>query len=196
MTLPRIFGTTLADVPAEVPYLFADAALVDSWRSELAFLPGFKVGIAWQGNPEFQRDRHRSFQVARLVPVARLAGIRLISLQRGVGTEQLGAFSKQFAVTDLANRQADFMEAAAVLRNLDLVITPDTSLAHLAGALGVPVWTALPFSSDWRWLMDRDDSPWYPTMRLFRQKRWGDWDEVFERMARELERIGQGSGSP
>jgi Flp pilus assembly protein TadD len=195
MSLPRIFGTTLADVPAEVPYLFADAALMDAWRSEVALLPGFKVGIAWQGNPEFQRDRQRSFQLALLAPVARLAGIRLISLQKGVGTEQLGAFSKQFAVTDLANRQPDFMETAAVLKSLDLVITPDTSLAHLAGALGVPVWTGLPFSSDWRWLMDRDDSPWYPTMRLFRQKRWGDWDEVFERMAGELERMVPGSRS-
>jgi ADP-heptose:LPS heptosyltransferase len=117
----------------------------------------------------------------------RLDGVRLFSLQKGFGTEQLGEVANRFTVIDLGSRIDDFMDTAAVLRNLDLVISPDTSVAHLAGALGVPVWVALPFAPDWRWLWDRDESPWYPTMRSFRQRAWGDWTEVFERIARELE---------
>jgi len=187
MSLPRILGTTLDSIPAEVPYLTADESLVGQWSRELDPAGGFKIGIAWQGNPRYRRDRERSFRLAQLEPVARLADVRLFSLQKGVGTEQLGEVESRFAATDLGGRLADFMETAAVMRNLDLVITPDTSLAHLAGALGVPVWVALSFSPDWRWLADRLDSPWYPTMRLFRQRTRGDWNDVFERMASELE---------
>jgi len=187
MSLPRILGTTLDSVPAEVPYLTADESLVGQWSRELDPAGGFKIGIAWQGNPRYRRDRERSFRLAQLEPVARLADVRLFSLQKGVGTEQLGEVESRFAATDLGGRLADFMETAAVMRNLDLVITPDTSLAHLAGALGVPVWVALSFSPDWRWLADRLDSPWYPTMRLFRQRTRSDWNDVFERMASELE---------
>src|SRR4029077_20884173 len=110
----------------------------------------------------------------------------LFSLQKGPGAEQLREVESRFGATDLGSRLTDLMDTAAVVRNLDLVITSDTSLAHLAGALGVPVWVALSFAPDWRWLVDRPDSPWYPTMRLFRQKTRGDWDEVFERIASEL----------
>jgi tetratricopeptide (TPR) repeat protein len=187
MSLPRILGTTLDSVPAEVPYLKADESLAGQWSGELDPARGFKIGIAWQGNPRYRRDRERSFRLAQLEPVARLADVRLFSLQKGFGTEQLGEVGGRFAVTDLGGRPADFMEIAAVMRHLDLVIAPDTSLAHLAGALGVPVWVALSCASDWRWLADRLDSPWYPTMRLFRQTTSGDWDEVFERIASALE---------
>lgn len=183
MSLPRILGTSLASVPAEVPYLTADTALVNQWHDELGPGGGFRVGIAWQGNPRYRRDHQRSFRLAQLEPLAQVAGVRLVSLQKGVGTDEIAELAGRFAVSDLGGRFTDFTDTAAVMRNLDLVITLDSSLAHLAGALGAPTWVAVPVASDWRWLIDREDSPWYPTMRLFRQKRWGDWDEVFSRMA-------------
>jgi Tfp pilus assembly protein PilF len=186
MSLPRMLGTTLANVPARVPYLAADPALVTRWHAELRQSGGFKVGIAWQGNAQYCKDRHRSFRLDQFEPLSRLDGVRLVSLQKGLGTEQIGEVADRFSVIDLGSRFDDFMDCAAVLSNLDLVITPDTSVAHLAGALGVPVWVALPFAPDWRWLLDREDSPWYPTMRLFRQRDWGDWNEVFQRMSRDL----------
>ncbi|MGO8902232.1 MAG: glycosyltransferase family 9 protein, partial [Isosphaeraceae bacterium] len=171
------------------PYLSAEPALATQWRDELAGFDGLKIGIAWQGNPDHRKDRHRSFRLARFEILAGVRGVRLFSLQKGPGTEQLAEVSGRFPVTDLGGRIDDFMDTAALVRNLDLVITPDTSLAHLAGALGVPVWVTIPFSSDWRWLLDREDTPWYPSMRLFRQSRWGDWDEVFHRMAREISEV-------
>jgi hypothetical protein len=189
MSLPRIFGTTLETIPADIPYLAADPALATQWRDELGRFDGFKIGIAWQGNPDHKKDRQRSFRLARFELLAGIPGLKLFSLQKGLGTEQLEELSGRFAVTDLGGRLDDFMDTAAVVQHLDLVITPDTSLAHLAGALGVPVWVAIPFAADWRWLLDREDTPWYPTMRLFRQRRWGDWDDVFSRMAQELPRM-------
>ena len=186
MSLPRIFGTELDTIPADIPYLTADPALSVRWSEEMGRFEGYKIGIAWQGNPGHKKDRHRSFRLARFEPLAGIPGLNLFSLQKGVGTEQLEELGGRFPVIDLGGRLDDFMETAALVQHLDLVITPDTSLAHLAGALGVPVWVMIPFASDWRWLLDREDTPWYPTMRLFRQRRWGDWDEVFSRMAQEL----------
>jgi Tfp pilus assembly protein PilF len=188
MSLPRILGIIPADEPVSAPYLTADPALVRQWHRSLE-PGGFHVGIAWQGNPRHRRDRQRSFRLAQLEPLAAIAGVRLFSLQKGAGSEQIAELGGRFAVTDLGIRFADFMDSAAVMCNLDLVITSDSSLAHLAGALAVPIWTAIPFAPDWRWFSDRDDSPWYPTMRLFRQKTWGDWDEVFNRMAAQLARM-------
>ena len=115
--------------------------------------------------------------------------MRLFSLQKGYGTEQLTDRQEQWGIVALGDELGDFMDTAAVLMNLDLVITADTAVAHCAGALGQPVWVALPFASDWRWLLEREDSPWYPTMRLFRQKRWGDWDEVFQRITEEVRKL-------
>jgi Tfp pilus assembly protein PilF len=186
MSLPRILGTTLQTIPAQVPYLAADRQLLSEWRRELGQGGRFKIGIAWQGNRDHNKDRYRSFRLERFEPLARIPGVRLFSLQKGFGAEQLEELSGRFPITDLGSRFGDFADAAAAIRHLDLVITPDTALAHLAGALGVPIWVALPFASDWRWLLDRDDSPWYPTMRLFRQRRWNDWDDVFARIVREL----------
>jgi hypothetical protein len=190
LSLPRIFGTTLANVPADVPYLSADAALVESWRSELSGVPGVKIGIAWQGNPRFPADCMRSIPLTHFTPLAQADGVRLFSLQKGTGCEQLRAVARYLPVIDLADRLDEttggFMDTAAVMKNLDLVVTSDTSIAHLAGALGVPVWVALALGGDWRFLLEREDSPWYPTMRLFRQTRMGDWDSVFERIAAEL----------
>ncbi len=189
MSLPRIFGTTLESIPSGVPYLSADGRLARLCGEEPGTFVGFKIGIAWQGNPDHKKDRLRSFHSARFEPLAGVPGVRLFSLQKGPGSEQLKEASCRFPVTDLGSNVEDFMDTAAVLKNLDLVITPDTSLAHLAGALGVPVWVTIPFASDWRWLMDREDTPWYPTMRLFRQRRWGDWDEVFGRIVREIREV-------
>jgi len=214
VSLPLIFHTPLATVPAPVPYLHADADLGKHWRLELnkglgardegressmtrsslaprpSPLAPFLVGIAWQGNPTYRADRQRSIPLAHFARLAQVPGVQLLSLQKGPGTEQLRALSGQFPVVDLDSRLDEasgaFMDTAAVMKNLDLVISSDTAVPHLAGALGVPVWLALPYVPDWRWLLEREDCPWYPTMRLFRQTRYGQWEDVFDRMAEEL----------
>ena len=183
MTLPELFGTTLDTIPATVPYLSADPADVSRWAEDVGGEPGFKIGVAWQGNPNHNKDRERSFPVDFYEGLSRIPGVRLFSLQKGFGTEQLGGLNGRFRVTDLGSRTTDLLDTAAVIANLDLVIAPDTAVAHLAGALGAPVWVALPYAPDWRWMLEREDSPWYPSMRLFRQPRWGDWSAVFERIA-------------
>jgi Flp pilus assembly protein TadD len=190
LSLPALLGTTLAAVPAAVPYLSPEPDLVEKWAAELGPVREVKVGICWQGNPGFRADRQRSFPLARFGPLARVPGVRLYSLQKGPGTEQLtppGGLG--FEVTDLAARLDEtgpFRDTAAVINTLDLVIAPDTALAHLAGAIGVPVWVALSTAAHFCWLLDREDSPWYPTARLFRQRRYGDWPDVFARMADAL----------
>jgi tetratricopeptide (TPR) repeat protein len=196
LSLPRILKTSLATVPAHVPYLFADVRHQGKWQSKLSRYRGFKIGIAWQGNPSFARDVTRSIPLIHFAPLARIEGVRLISLQQGPGTEQLEA--DPFPIIDLGTRldkkSGAFMDTAAVMKNLHLVISCDTAIAHLAGALGVPVWLALPYVPDWRWLLEREDSPWYPSMRLFRQTEAVDWNGVFERMALRLsERLGAGT---
>ena len=191
LNLPSHFHTTLATIPSKIPYLFADEALVEKWRIKLAALPGFKIGIAWQGNKQHPSDRLRSIALEHFASLA-LPGVRLINLQKGPGVEQLATLAGRFAVTDLGpldESAGAFMDTAAVMKNLDLVITSDTATAHLAGGLGIPVWVALPKLPDWRWLLERTDSPWYPTMRLFRQSAENRWDTVFAAMARELARL-------
>lgn len=183
MSLPALFGTTLSTVPGGVPYLRADRQSVAHWRRKLEPDRGFRVGIVWQGNPKYGRDYQRSFRLAQLAPLAKVPGVRFVSLQNGPATEQIRAVADQFSVRNLGNRLGDFLDIAGAMKSLDLVVAPDTAVAHLAGALGLPVWLALPFDPDFRWLHGRDDSPWYPAHRLFRQRRPGDWDEVFARMA-------------
>jgi hypothetical protein len=186
LSLPGIFHTSLETMPADVPYLFADPGLIEHWRQELGGIAGFKIGIAWQGDPMYRSDRDRSIPVSRFEPLARCSGVRLLSLQKHDGVEQLHEVADRFGVIDLGSRLDEasgaFMDTAAVMMNLDLVVTSDTAIAHLAGALGVRVWVAIPFIPDWRWLLDRIDSPWYPTMRLFRQDKRGDWQGVFRRI--------------
>jgi Tfp pilus assembly protein PilF len=192
LSLPGIMKTTLSTMPTAIPYLNADPALVETWRWELSKYSDFKIGIVWQGNPRFSQhecrgtDRRRSIPLASFEPLTRLPGVQLFSLQKGFGTEQLAEWQARFGIIDLGDRLKDFMDTAAVMMNLDLIISACTSPVHLAGALGRPVWTLLSFAACWRWLLDRTDSPWYPTMRLFRQKKPDDWAEVFEGMAREL----------
>ncbi len=193
LSLPGILETTLSTIPAEAPYLFADANLDEHWRQELSHLQGFKIGIAWQGNPIHKKDKQRSIPLSVFEPLARLEGVRLFSLQKGTGSEELAQNAGRIPITDLGSRLETFMDTAAVLKNLDLVVACDTAVVHLAGALGIPVWVALPFAPDCRWLLDRDDSPWYPSIRLFRQKRWGNWDEVFQRIVQALKKLRNGN---
>src|SRR5262249_55878178 len=163
------------------PYLAADASRVEAWRQRLAG-GGFKVGLVWQGNPRHQWDRWRSIPLARLAPLADVPGVRLVNLQFGPGAEQAGGWRGRAPLEqppgDSAGGPASFAQTAALLKCLDLLISVDSAPAHLGGALGVPVWVPVAAVSDWRWLVGRDDSPWYPTLRLFRQRQLGDWDEV------------------
>lgn len=184
MSLPKVFKTSLTTIPAKVRYLFADPSLVSSWRAKLQSLNGFRVGINWHG-----REGQNIVSARRDIPLdffhslAKIPGVKLISLQRGAKRDELSASSDRpviiFPGDDVDQSHGAFMDTAAIMMNQDLVITSDTSVCHLAGALGVAVWTLLPFAADWRWLRDRTDSPWYPTMRLFRQKSMGDWGTVF-----------------
>jgi tetratricopeptide (TPR) repeat protein len=188
MSLPRLFETTLANVPANIPYLSAEPLLVERWRRELGTVKTFKVGIVWQGNPGNGSDWRRSIPLTSVAPLARIPGVQLYSLQKGKGTEQLADVIGEMPIIDLGGRLdfGSFMVTAAAMCNLDLIVSCDTSCVHLAGALGRPVWAALSYASEWRWLQTREDSPWYPTMRIFRQAKLGDWDGLFERMAEAL----------
>jgi len=183
MSLAMIFKT----IPADISYLRAEFDLVEQWRRELGSIREFKIGIAWQGNPKYSLDPLRSFRLAEFAPLARIPGVRLFSLQTGLGAEQLHELGDQLSVVDLRGSMgatpAAFVEDAAVMMNLDLVVCSDSAVAHVAGALGRPTWLALPFAPDWRWLLGRDDSPWYPTIRIFTQESWGDWAGVFARIA-------------
>jgi hypothetical protein len=177
-----------------VPYLFVDPERVEHWRRELAGVPGLKVGIAWQGHPNNPWDQHRSIPLTQFEPLARVEGVRLLSLQKVFGLDQIAKLDGRFPVLDL-DKQIDeangpFLDTAAIIKNLDLVITTDSAIAHLAGALAAPVWVALCSTCDWRWLLARPDSPWYPTMRLFRQSTLGDWGAVFEQMTAALKKKG------
>ena len=188
MSLPAVLGMTLETLPAQVPYLFACRQRQQQWQDELRQIDGFKVGITWQGNPVYRRDRQRSVPLDRFAPLAELSGVQLISLQKGFGSEQLREIN--FPVVDLGPRLDEssgaFEDTAAVMTHLDLIISSDTATVHLGGALGLPVWVALSHVPDWRFLLDRTDSPWYPTLKLFRQRRRGDWEELFQRIAQTL----------
>jgi hypothetical protein len=190
LDLPLVLGTTLQTLPANVPYVTVNPRRIEQWAHRLREVAGFRVGICWQGNPDFPGDSARSIPLKALAPLAQVPGARLISLQKVHGLEQLEGIAGEFEVIDLRpeydQEDSPFTNAAAIIRNLDLVITPDTAIAHLAGALGAPVWVALALRSDWRWLVHRDDSPWYPTMRLFRQAKHRDWNGLFQRVALEL----------
>jgi hypothetical protein len=193
-SLPLAFHTELGSIPGGVPYLNVDPQAVSRWRERLASLPGLKVGLNWHGNTEAEKRaalQARSFPLEAAAPLSGLQGISLVSLQKGAGAEQIAQVGFGGTVVQLTD--PNFMgpdeiaeETAAIMMGLDLVITADTAIAHLAGALGVPVWVVLQAVPDWRWLIERSDSPWYPTMRLFRQLISGDWPEVFQRVAIEL----------
>jgi FkbM family methyltransferase len=191
--IPGILRDNLDTFPRPIPYLAADPKLVHQWQTYLQAYGGCKIGLAWQGSPQYQADRMRSIPLAEFAPLGKLRGLHLFGLQKGFGTEQIDQLAGALDVISLGDQldegSGPFMDTAAVLRNLDLVITADTSIAHIAGALGVPTWLALAHVPDWRWLLEREDSPWYPTVRLFRQTSAGDWSSVVGQMVDELLRL-------
>ena len=188
LSVPRIFGTTLQTIPSEAPYLFADREKVGRWGARLK-KGGFKVGIAWAGSPTHHNDRNRSCCLAQFRPLAEVPNVQLYGLQKGEAALQVEHLPGNLMIEDLGPDIKDFSDVAGIIENLDLIVSVDTALAHLAGAMGKSVWTLLPYAPDWRWLLDREDSPWYPTMRLFRQKKPGNWDSVLQRVANELDSL-------
>ena len=183
MSLPGVFTTTLATIPASVPYIVADSGMIERWRERLGKPPGLQVGLVWSGKPV---PANRSAALGTLAPLAGIGNVRWHSLQVGEAASAARTPPPGMELLDWSGRLTDFAQTAALIANLDLVITIDTAVAHLAGAMGKPVWVMLQYVPDWRWLLDRGDSPWYPTMRLFRQPRPGDWGAVASRIATAL----------
>jgi hypothetical protein len=194
MSLPRLLGVdTEAAIPAAVPYLRADPALASAWRERLASLRGLRVGLVWSGGPERVRlDRRRSIPPDLLAGLAAVPGIALVSLQKGAAAGQWRGTALDGALHDWTDRLGDFADTAALVDGLDLVISVDTAVVHLAGAMGKPVWLLNRADTCWRWLLGRDDSPWYPTLRQFRQDRAGAWEPVIARVAAALASLTAG----
>jgi hypothetical protein len=187
LSLPANFVTTLETIPSESLYLSALPEVSRRWRTRLFNdKAAFKVGLAWAGNPMQKNDRCRSMKLAQLAPLWRIPGVSFYSLQKGAAAQQIHDRPGGLSLIDYGGALRDFAETAGLIEQLDLVISVDTSVAHLAGALGKPVWTMLTFAADWRWLLHRHDSPWYPSMRLFRQPGRGDWFSVVQQVAEAL----------
>jgi tetratricopeptide (TPR) repeat protein len=185
-SLPFIFGTTLQTIPNQGPYLHVDESLVQSWASRLTDQSGLKVGLAWAGRAEHLDDRNRSVSLEMLKELLHPPGAKFISLQKGDASAQIAAISESANIVDWTTELHDFADTAALIGALDLIITVDTAVAHLAAALGKPAWVLLPHVPDWRWLLDRSDSPWYPTMQLFRQPGIGDWQTPIAQISQAL----------
>ena len=191
LSLPRIFGTRLETIPARVPYLRADAAEAARWRERLQGRPSFKIGLVWAGNPEHVNDQRRSIGLAALAPLFGVPDVAFVSLQVGPRAAEIEQHEGH-GILDAAPGLVGFAETAALVEALDLVVTIDSSVAHLAGALGKPTWLLTPWVSDWRWQIGREDSPWYPTARLFRQAPGQDWHDVAACVAAELAKAARG----
>jgi hypothetical protein len=192
-SLPYVFGTEVSTIPTSVPYLAAAPIRRAHWRAELARRvgsEGVRVGLVWAGNNENSADWRRSVPLAGLRELASIAGVRLVSLQKPVPETDRAVFD-ELGLLDLSGNLTDFGETAAVIANLDLVVSVDSAVAHLAGAMGVPTWALIYEPADWRWMTRREDSPWYPTMRLFRQPRAGQWDEPIQRVIGSLRQYMQ-----
>jgi hypothetical protein len=185
-SLPFLFRTELHTIPSPEPYLFADPARAEVWRQRLTGIAGLRVGLVWSGRPTHPNDRRRSLRLRALLPLAGIEGLRFVSLQKPVSPEDVDTIRQFPGLEDHSNALIDFGETAALMRNLDLAITVDTAAAHLAGALGLPAWVLLARPSDWRWMLDRADSPWYPSLRLFRQPVPGAWREPIGEVAAAL----------
>ncbi len=187
MSLPMILGTTLETIPGDVGYIRGEGRLVDKWKDRLSGFAGRKVGLCWQGNPKFPRDKWRSIPLKYFANLLDDPSSTFINLHKGAGEGQIGECGLEDRIVNYSAEVKSLVDTAAIIENLDLVITSDTSVAHLAGAMGKPVWILLQFVPDWRWLREREDSPWYPTMRLFRQRKRGDWEDVLARVKRALD---------
>jgi hypothetical protein len=187
MSLPGVFGTTVETIPGEVPYVFAESGSVAAWGERLKGLAEgkLKVGLVWSGGAAHPENGLRSLPLEAFGPLGTVAGVALIGLQKGPAEGE--APPGGLKVVNLGPEIGDFSDTAAILMNLDLLISVDTSVVHVAGALGRPVWTLLASAPGYVWMRGREDSPWYPTMRLFRQARDGDWEGVIERVREELD---------
>jgi tetratricopeptide (TPR) repeat protein len=196
MSLPMVFSTTLKSIPVDLPYLHAEPADIQRWRSRFATEPvALRVGLIWAGDSKHQKDRHRSLTLSDFAPLARVPGIGFYSVQVGKHSVQAKSPPAGMQLIDWTADLQDFADTAAMISQLDLVITVDTAVAHLTGALGKPVWILIPFQPDWRWLLDRTDSPWYPSARLFRQSVPGQWEQPLEELIRAVRDFASGSDS-
>jgi hypothetical protein len=191
MSLPLAFGTRVETIPRDVPYLFAPPAHVERWRAALASAPRPLVGLAWSGSATLRNDRNRSIPLARLEPLRRVDAT-FVCLQKDIRDTDRAALGAARPILHFESGLVDFRDTAALASLMDVIVTVDTSLAHLAGALAKPTWILLPFSPDWRWLLGRDDSPWYPTARLFRQPQPGDWETPIHHVAEALRALPRG----
>jgi tetratricopeptide (TPR) repeat protein len=187
LSLPMLFGTTLETIPATTPYLSPDSETVARWADLLASdPPGKRVGLVWSGNPKHVNDQNRSIPLRMFDPLAAMTDHTFFSLQKDAAASQVSDSTLKLKLVDHTARLTDFSQTAALISQLDLMITVDTSVAHLSGALGKPTWVLLPKVPDWRWMLDRGDSPWYPSMKLLRQPTIGDWASVIERVQSQL----------
>jgi hypothetical protein len=187
-SLPFALHTEPSTVPAQIPYLSADDARLAKWSARLDALPRPRIAIAWSGNPSHDNDRNRSVAFARLAQLFAVP-VGFVGIQRDVRGEDAVPLAAERRVTSIGDELEDFSDTAAVLALCDLVVTVDTAAAHLAGAMGRPVWVLVPYVPDWRWTRDGETTPWYPTARLFRQTSPGNWDGAIARMADELRRF-------
>jgi Flp pilus assembly protein TadD len=195
LSLPEVFDTSLETIPASPAYLRANEQLTAMWSHMLGPRDGkLRVGIVWAGSPGHKNDRNRSMRVEQFAALANVSNVEFHSLQKGPAAEQSSTPPRGFGLIDRTGQLADFADTAALIANLDLVISVDTSVVHLAGAMGKPVWVLLPLAPDWRWMLDREDTPWYPTIRLFRQDASGEWEGVVHRIAIALRAQQAGLG--
>ncbi|MCK5632480.1 glycosyltransferase family protein [bacterium] len=198
MSLPLILGLEVKTIPTNIPYIFAKENLIEHWKKQLSSDKNFKIGICWQGNPNYSTPFLRnavaakSIDLIQMADIARIEGVSLYCLQKTTGEEQLKNLPDNFNLHifgpdfDSKTKHGRFMDTAAVMKNLDLIITVDTSIGHIAGGLGVPVWLMLPEPADWRWMLRKFDTPWYPNVRMFRQPKPDDWASVIQEMVYEL----------
>jgi hypothetical protein len=196
MSLPLAFRTSLDTIPAGIPYLRVPVDRLAKWRERLGEPRSLRVGIVWAGSPVHKNDHNRSIAFARFASLLSVPAAGFVSLQTELGPAEACALGRERNVIHLGPELRDLADTAAVISLLDLVVSVDTCAVHLAGALGKPVWALLPFTPDFRWLLGREDSPWYPTARLFRQLRIGDWESVLERVRQELEFLARSRREP
>ncbi|MFZ1909244.1 MAG: tetratricopeptide repeat protein [Burkholderiales bacterium] len=185
LSLPLAFKTRLDSIPAQVPYLAAPVAAIDKWSDRLGQKGVPRIGIVWSGRSTHANDANRSIALTRLMPL-RSPDVQLVSLQNEVRAEDARVLTANAQILHFGPELKDFSDTAALVSLVDLVVSVDTSVAHLAGALGKPVWILVPFAPDWRWLLEREDSPWYPSARIFRQPKLGDWDSVIDKVRQAL----------
>jgi hypothetical protein len=190
MSLPRRFQTTLETIPADIPYLRADPALAKVWRARFSANDSrLRVGLVWAGSAVHYKDRRRSMPLSKLAPLANVPGVQFYMLQKGPPAEQASSPPPGLSMIDWTGDLNYFADTAGLLENLDLIVTADTSVVHLAGAMGKPAWVFIPYVPDWRWMLKREDSPWYPSLRLFRQEIMDDWQAPIDNVARELTKL-------